>query len=150
PAPFSAQPADGVNVQVAEGPLYSVDRIVLLNFDGTTPPTNGDGDGYPNNLPGGGRGDGGKASVTIDKADATSGHSLRAHLTEGELYLQFNPYNYKGDASFPPGPRAFAREYAQRPAQWRFNTYNRMRFWIKCPTHLPGHRSDGRFNANVG
>src|SRR5438874_1289966 len=53
------------------------DRMVFQNFDGATLPVNGDGDGFPNNHPGGPRGEGGKTEVSLEKTDAIFGQSLR-------------------------------------------------------------------------
>src|SRR5262245_61832646 len=66
--------------------------IVLQSFDGTAVPTDGDGDAYPNEYAGVGAG-----SVSINSADSISGKSLKLHLTSGEFYPQFNPYNYNGN-----------------------------------------------------
>src|SRR5207302_5897053 len=67
--------------------------IVLENFDGATIPTNGDGYGYPYNAaPNSGAG--GVATYSLDPADSISGNSVKAVVTSGELYAQFNPYNY--------------------------------------------------------
>src|SRR5205823_1032274 len=66
--------------------------VVLQSFDGATVPVNGDGDGYPNEYDGIGAG-----PVSITSADAVSGNSLNLHLTSGNFYAQFNPYNYAGN-----------------------------------------------------
>lgn len=122
--------------------------MVLLNFDDTNTPCNGDGDGYPNNYKS--NKEGGTATLSIEPSDAIFGHSLRMHLTEGKLYAQFNPYNYVGNGSYPPGPRAFARQYAKRAADWKFNTYDRMRFWIKVPVNGPIHATNGTNPVEFG
>jgi hypothetical protein len=153
-SPLSAIPEEeqgGGKDKTTEGsPLLAKERMILVNFDGPTLPVNGDKDGYPNNYPFNGRDEGGKAVFSIEKTDAISGQSLRAQLTSGYLYLQFNPYNGLGKSKQFPGPRAFARDYAQKPTAWKFNTYNRMRFWIKVPTNTPGHYTNGKNNSNVG
>src|SRR5262249_18313219 len=125
-------------------PLRAKERMVLVNFDGPAPPRNGDGDGYPNNYAAIG-----KATISIEKKDAIAGQSLRFHLTEGRFYAQFNPYNYKNSKDFPR-LRGFARQYAQDPEKWKFNTYNRLRFWIKVPENVPGHNTNGRANTGIG
>ncbi|HWG42127.1 MAG TPA: hypothetical protein VN688_05025 [Gemmataceae bacterium] len=125
------------------------ERIVLLSFDGTHPSTNGSEKNYPNNYPSHGGKEGGKATVAIEKVDAISGHSLRMHLTEGNLYAQFNPYNEFGKPSFPSG-RGFARQYGDKPKDWKLNTYNRMRFWIKVPVNGPEMGTKGHFNVEFG
>src|SRR5262249_33165743 len=71
--------------------------VVLQSFNGSTLPTNGDGDGYPNEMPlstYGALSEGGSANLSLDSANAVSGNSLLANLLSGSnLYLQFNPYN---------------------------------------------------------
>src|SRR5262249_32704223 len=81
-------------------------------------------------------------------ADAVSGHSFKGHLvdqagTGDDFYAQFNPYDGFG--------RTFARDYAENAGAWRFNTYNRMSFWIKLPAEPTAlYDTDGTANANVG
>ncbi len=150
-SPVAPGKATGPEGKSGVSPVYAKERLVLLSFDNPTPPQNGDGEGYPHNgsyNPQ--RKEGGKATCSIEDTDAIAGSSLRIQLTEGKLYLQFNPYNYTGKPSYPPGPRAFARQYAPNAADWKFNTYNRMRFWIKVPTNGSGHRTNGSHNVEFG
>jgi hypothetical protein len=125
------------------GPVYAKDRVVLVNFDGPTLPRNGDGNGYPTLGPL-------KGTLGSHPTDSISGRSLRVRITEGPFGVQFNPYNYANNPRFPRGPRAFAREYAQNPSDWKFNAYNRMRFWIKVPTNGPRHFTNGQSNLEIG
>ena len=120
-------------------------RITLLDFEEGGPAVNQAGDGYPTFYDGrsGSRGEGGLFTTEIDPSDAFRGRSLRLRLTEGAFYAQFNPYDREGN-------RGFAREYTRTPAGWKFNTYNRMRLWIKLPEGATPHRLDGRSNLNVG
>src|SRR5262249_32525608 len=68
-------------------------RMVLLDFDGTSVPTNKEGRNYPTYYHDPtGRKEGGKFEASIFKDDAISGSSLKLHLVEGALYAQFNPY----------------------------------------------------------
>jgi hypothetical protein len=104
-------------------PLERGDRITLVNFDGAVVPRNKAGDEYPTYYYRGGKGSGGKFSAKLNAKDRISGKSLELSLTEGCLYAQFNPYG--------TSTRGFARDYCVDPSKWKFNTYNRMRFWIK-------------------
>lgn len=119
--------------------------MILLGFDGDTLPVNRAGDGYP--MPYDGRStfrrEGGVFTASLNRNDAVVGQSLQLRLTEGALYAQFNPFDRAGN-------RSFARDYCQNPQAWQFNTYNRMRFWIKLPASATHHRTDGRANLNVG
>ena len=111
--------------------------------DVTSVPVNKASETYPNQ---GGynpqRKEGGSGTLSLDSKSAVTGNSLLLRLNTGKLYLQFNPYNSVG--------RAFARDYSSNPAAWRFNTYNRMRFWIKLPTNHPLIRTDGGQNIEFG
>jgi hypothetical protein len=131
-----------------DAPLSS-NVFTLLGFDGTTPPVNGDGNGYPtyyDNQPT----EGGIFTTSINTTDSISGHSLQMTLTQGKLYAQFNPYNYAGNPAFAPLERGFARQYADNPGVWQFNTYNRMSFWIKLPTTDTNFTTDGSHNVEFG
>lgn len=119
-------------------------RLSFLSFDGTRPPRNGDGDDYPNQMTSAGR-----ANNWIESKDAVSGSALAFRLTEGKFYPQFNPYNYAGNPG-AVGPRSFARDYAPTPAQWRFDTFDRMRFWLKSPLSAFPHSTKGQCNVEFG
>lgn len=120
-------------------------RMILLDFDGDALPVNRAGDSYP--IPYDGRNtsrrEGGLFTTSLNKSDAVVGRSLQLRLTEGAFYAQFNPFDHAGN-------RSFARDYCQNPQAWEYNTYNRMRFWIKLPTSATKHHTDGRSNLNVG
>ncbi len=109
--------------------LYgATDTMVLQNFDGSSLPVDGDGDTYPNQYAGAGT-----ATVTEDGSDAVSGSSVRFDVTAGAFYAEFDPYNYAATPGFPPAQRAFAHDYCLDPAHWKYNTYNRLMFWIQRP-----------------
>ncbi len=117
-------------------------KMTLLSFDGPTPPRNKAGDGYPcpyPNVPGGG----GHFTTSINSTDAISGNSLQLHWIKDLLNCQFNAHN-------PDGTRGFAREYCADPGKWRFNTYNRMRFWIKAPSNGPEMPVNGMTRYDIG
>jgi len=116
-------------------PAEPVAPMMLLDFDGATLPVNQAGDGYPKPIYDPGR-SGGKFVASIEPVDAVKGHSLRLRLTAGMLKAHFAPAKRDGSTGF-------ARDYAVDPAHWRFNTYNRMRFWIKLPASSPVRPGDG-------
>jgi hypothetical protein len=120
-------------------------RMVLLDFDAAAPPLNAAGDGYPTYYDArqGARGEGGLFKADVNIASAVRGGALHMSLSVGALYAQFNPYDKHGN-------RGFAREYCADAAAWKFNTYNRLRFWIRLPDGATPHCTDGRSNLNVG
>jgi hypothetical protein len=133
---------------------YAQERIMLQNYDQSSIPNNKGGNQYPYWSDGRG-GEGGVFTGSIDSSDAVSGSSFKAILvsqagTGNAFYAQFNPYDGVG--------REFARTYAAcgypsacgNPSQWKFNTYNRMRFWIKQPSSGENFRTNGQANGNVG
>jgi len=111
--------------------------MVLASFDGPTPPLNQAGLGYP------APDDDSRFATSIEPRDAVSGKSLRMRLTAGRLKAQFMPED-------PKGRKLFARELTADPAAWRFNTYNRFRFWLKVPVEAVAHSTTGNANMNVG
>jgi len=125
------------------------EKMVLQSYDGSSIPVNGDGDTYPSYY------DNqdiysGVFSLSLNGNDAISGKSLQVHVTKGTMYAEFNPYNYAGSPGFS-NPRGWAREYSQNPAQWKYNTYNRFRFWIKMPADPTNEIvTDGSANDNIG
>jgi RNA polymerase sigma factor (sigma-70 family) len=118
------------------------DRAVLVNFDGPTLPMNLAGNPYPNNHVEGGPEDGGPARLSLNADQAVAGNCLMVELLSGRLKMQFEADNGKH--------HTFAREQAADPSRWQFNTYNRMRFWIKTPAVSPPHKTNGDANMNVG
>ncbi len=140
---------------IAAPNVVNSQSIMLENYNQTSVPVNKEGTPYPTWSDGTG-GEGGVFTGSIDSTDGISGSSFKAVLvntpgTGNALYAQFNPYNGVG--------REFTRTYAAcgwpaacgDPAQWQFNTYNRLRIWLKQP--LAGganHKTDGTTNANVG
>jgi hypothetical protein len=121
-------------------------QIVLQNFDGSTPPKNKEGVGYPTFYQGtyGGGVDGGTFSTAIDTSKKIAGSgSLKMTFTSGAyFYAQFNPYNGT--------TREFTRNYALNPSSWKFNTYNRMRFWFWAPSGGEPENSEGQHNFYMG
>lgn len=117
------------------------DAMTFLNFDGPVVPTNGFGDLYPSSTLD--AGDGGVFSSSINTLEAIRGGSLQMRLTMGRWKAEFMPEE-KG------GKKTFARDYAAAPASWRFNTYNRFRFWLKAPPSSAAHSNNGGSNMSVG
>lgn len=119
--------------------------MTLASFDGPTPPVNKAGDGYPTaDLdPPAGDEPGSRFTTSIEPGDAVSGKSLRLQLTAGRLKAQFTPEE-------PKGRKTFARNLVADPTAWRFNTYNRFRFWIKAPVEALPHSTTGNSNMSVG
>lgn len=110
----------------------------FLHFEGPDPPRNHNGDDYPNQYPGEGEGE-----VRIDFTDGIQGNCLDLELYTGYFYPQFNPY-------YPDGTRGFAREHVVSPEDWRFNTYNRLSFWIKAPRSAMPVLDTGQENVHFG
>lgn len=137
----TTQPEDAPATQLARPEPA---RMPLLNLTGLTPQVNKAGSGYPTYLDNrdGPRKEGGVFTVGVDERESLSGRGLRLRLTEGNFHCQFNPYDGAG--------RTFARDYCADPAGWRFNTYNRLRIWIKLPDLGDGPRRDGGYNFDVG
>jgi hypothetical protein len=116
----------------------SSNAMVLQDFNGQNVPRNRAGDPYPSVY----TGEGSTGTVRLNTSDAIAGNSLEADITAKGLYLQFNPFE---------GPtRGFARDYSADPGAWRFNTYNRMSFWIKRPRSASPLFSGGRQNVQFG
>jgi hypothetical protein len=110
----------------------------FLDFNDANAPVNKDGAGYPNQYA-----PDGTAKVALDDKDAVSGRSIRFEVTKGVFYAQFNAHN-------PDGSRGFAREYVRQPDRWKFNTFNRLSFWVQSPTNGRPLRSGGQQNMDVG
>jgi hypothetical protein len=126
----------------ADDGLAQSEKMVFQNFDGATPPKNKEGVGYPTYYYGGG--EGGPLTITIDTSKRVSGSgSLKLQLTSGyEFYPQWNPW----DGS----TRDFARAYSANPSGWKFNTYNRFRFWFLVPNSGGAEMKDGQTNFYLG
>ncbi len=98
------------------------ERAVLADFEAGIP-RNKAGDPFISQY----EGEGGKAEVSLARgAGVQGGNCVRFKVTQGTLYAQFNAHN-------SDGTRGFAREYAAGSGKWKFDDYNRMRFWIRCP-----------------
>jgi hypothetical protein len=79
--------------------------------------------------------------VTLERTGGVTGGCVRFEMTQGRFYPQLNAHN-------ADGTRGFAREYVA--GTWRWNTYNRLSFWIQVPTsNRPMDRS-GRETMQVG
>jgi hypothetical protein len=129
--------------------VNAASHIVFQSFDGSTPPVNGDGSTYPDEYGGSVGTEGGTASVSINTTNSISGNSLDLHLTAGQLYAEFNPYNYANNSAYP-SRRGFARNYAQNASQWQLNTYDRMSFWVLLPTTDTAFSTNGDPNFEFG
>jgi hypothetical protein len=154
--PLAQRTAEHVTKSSAAGASDPQRTVVSYqNFNSAQVPRNGDGNTYPSWWQG--DGEGGQFVARINTTDAVSGHCLQLDLqntagADNMLYAQFNPYNYdSANGLYDVLPkRGFARDYAVDAAQWRLNTYNRMRFWIKVPFNAAGLRIDGIENYHVG
>ena len=120
--------------------------MVFQNFDGPNVPVNKAGDHYPTWYQGGPTGtEGGTFTPSIDSNKKIAGAgSLLMHVTTGvQIYAQFNPYDSSDN-------RGFAREYSSNPSGWKFNTYNRMSYWLWSATNGSPVPTDGSQNWNMG
>src|SRR3989304_6883974 len=115
----------------------SPSQMTLQNYDVSSVPVNQAGDTYPGFYGGAGSG-----TISLNSSDAVSGKSLQARLSSGYAQIQFNPYS--------DSTRGFAREYSVNPSGWLFNTYDRMRFWIKVPQNQLSDKSPGQANYQIG
>jgi hypothetical protein len=115
------------------------DRVPLIDFESGIP-GNKAGEPYVSQY----EGEGGKARVSLmPGAGVHGGSCVRFEVTQGFLYAQFNAHN-------ADGTRGFAREYVAGPDKWKFDTYNRMRFWIRCPAGATPLDSGGRGSIQFG
>ena len=125
--------------------FLSGDYMILNNYSGSVVPKNLGGNEYPVFYEtGGGPGgaEGGPFVSTMVSSGCMLAQCMQMHLTRGGLYAQFNPYADTG--------RDFARAYSVNPAAWKFNTYNRMRIWLKVPPNVMPLSTDGTSNFEVG
>ncbi|MBY0523282.1 MAG: RNA polymerase sigma factor [Gemmataceae bacterium] len=118
------------------------DKVPLVHFNGPALPVNKLGDHFPRFCAEPDGSDGGVFQASLDGTDAIAGSSLLMRLTQGRLKVQFDPEE--------KGKKTFARDYAAESGTWRFDTYNRLRFWLKVPSGAAPHRTDGGANMNVG
>jgi hypothetical protein len=114
--------------------------MMLKDYNGSTVPTNLAGDTYPSFYDFGGV----SSSITLNGSDAITGKSLQAVLNSGvDAQIQFNPYSTTA--------RGYARDYSANPAGWQFNTYNRLRFWLKAPAgQNPFDTTFATYNYEIG
>lgn len=123
------------------------DEFVLFDYEDGVLVVNGDGNSFPFQYDAAGTG-----VVALETADAVSGAaSAKLTLTAGKAYPQFNPHNYsEGTRAGVTSPRAFAREYGRDPAAWRFDTFNRLAFWVRTPVTAAPLATGGRHNVEFG
>jgi hypothetical protein len=123
--------------------------FLFLDYEGTTLPLVDFGDGDLRSYPL--AGSNGPGTITIDSQDAISGqHSIRYTLNSGLAYPEWDPYNYGRSRKGVTSPRGFAREFADNPAGWQFNTYDRLEFWVKVGTNGGAADTQGDHNAEFG
>src|SRR2546430_7154024 len=84
--------------------------------------------------------DPGVESITTETAHDGS-RSLKINVTGGNIYLQFYPSQNNAWHNM--------REYTQPASDWKFNTFNRMRFWIKVPQVVTKF-GGGEHNFDIG
>ncbi len=81
-------------------------------------------------------------SVRIDPTDSVDGsRSLAVDVTGGNVYLQF--YTKVNSTTWE-----WARHFV-RDGNWSFDTYNRLRFWVKLPDGI-SRKSGGQSNTRFG
>jgi hypothetical protein len=110
--------------------------LKLAPFDGESLPLNNAGQPYISQYQ-----PSGQATVTLDRTGGVTGGCIKFELTEGCFYPQINAHN-------ADGTRGFAREYVA--GAWRWNTYNRLSFWIQVPTNNRPMDLTGRETMQVG
>ncbi|MDB5047948.1 MAG: hypothetical protein JWO30_1019 [Fibrobacteres bacterium] len=116
------------------------ERQMLADFEGATLPKNKAGNPYVGQY----EGEGGRAKVSLVKGDGIAGGAcVQFEVTKGTLYAEFNAHNADGS-------RGFAREYAANPSGWKFNTYNRLGFWIKNPVNGAVMATNGTGSLEFG
>jgi hypothetical protein len=120
-------------------PLAATESMELENFEVGKLPVNKAGELYPDQY----TGEGGIATVSLLTGDLVFGKRAGFTVTQGTLYAEFNAHN-------PDGTRGFAREYSANPSGWKFNTYNRLGFWIKNPVNGAPMSSDGTGSLEFG
>lgn len=117
-------------------------QMVFQNFDGPNYPKNKEGVQYPAQYSSGS--EGGSQTLTLDSSKKVAGSSsLKVKLNSGyELYIQWNPWDGVS--------RDFARTYASDAAAWKYNTYNRFKFWFWVPTSATPESREGKQNFYLG
>lgn len=117
-------------------------KMVFQDFDGSTPPKNNEGVGYPTYYQS--SNEGGPLNISVDVNKKIGGaSSLRLRLISGsEFYPQWNPWDGT--------TRDFARSYSANPADWKFNTFNRFRFWFWISDKAASEKNDGTQNYYLG
>lgn len=117
-------------------------QIEFQNFDGPSYPMNKERVQYPAQYSS--STEGGSQTLTLDSSKKVAGaSSLKVRLNSGnELYIQWNPWDGVN--------REFARYYVSNPDAWKFNTFNRFKFWFWVPTTASVESRDGRHNFYLG
>jgi len=123
-------------VTAAAQPAEEAPPLKLAAFDGESLPLNKAGVPYVSQYR-----PAGEATVTLERSGGVSGGCVKFELTQGDFYPQFNAHN-------ADGTRGFAREYVD--GTWRFNTYNRMSFWIQVPRNARPLARGGRETIQFG
>ena len=121
------------------GSAAAGDLMKLLDFEGAAIPKNKAGEFYPDQY----TGEGGQAKINLVAGDAIFDKSVDFDVTAGTLYAEFNAHNADGS-------RGFAREYSANPTAWKFNTYNRLSFWMKNPVNGAPMSNDGTGSLEFG
>lgn len=120
-------------------PAVPGESMLLADFDSQTLPKNNAGDESFSQY----GGEGGVGRLLQKPGAGVAGGSLVVTVTSGELYLQFNSHNANGT-------RGFVREYCAKPSAWKFNTYNRLSFWMKNPPNGSPLDTTGRASIQFG
>jgi len=87
-------------------------------------------------------GDGGPGTATLSTDTVKSGSkSIKDTITSGDHYLQFRPTIGSSTKNL--------RDFVIPPSAWQYDTFNRMRIWVKVP---PGFTkwTGGQSNTQIG
>lgn len=120
--------------------------VIFQDMDGTSPPLNPEGVGYPTYYDGS-PSEGGVFNTSMDSVNRAHGaRSLKMSMVSGPgLYAQWNPYDGVS--------RYFARQqgFCQQYNLWQFNTINRFSFWLYNPSNgEPEYGNIGQNNFYMG
>ncbi|MDB5047947.1 MAG: hypothetical protein JWO30_1018 [Fibrobacteres bacterium] len=124
------------------GAAAAAEAMKFLDFEGTAIPKNHAGEFYPDQY----TGEGGEAKINLNLPtvqDLFFDKRVDFEVTKGTLYAEFNAHN-------ADGTRGFAREYVPTPSAWKFNTYNRLSFWMKNPVNGAVMAKDGTGSMEFG
>ncbi len=118
---------------------FCASPLVLEDFEGQALPLNQAGELYPSQY----TGEGGVAKVILKNEDSVFQKTIDFEITAGYLYAQFNAHN-------TANTRGFARENIFDKTKWKFNTINRLSFWMKNPANGSPLRTDGNASLQFG